>query len=190
MSDFESEEHRLLCHLYQVLHGDLKMCGCNQPEAGLRLVHDLLRLAPFHEDERWRQAQALVGSDGAFQLVISLMSEADLLEHGGTLSGSWLAHRGRWMLWAVEQLGGIDGLGERLEADAVGYPHRWDEECAPACWVLPNNWRPGDEQPAPKSEPPATVPVAVPCPGPSCARYLYGTRHEHTELQPCGGEQR
>jgi hypothetical protein len=35
---------------------------------------------------------------------------------------------------------------------------------------------------------PGEVPVTVPCPGPSCARYLYGAVHEHTELQPSGGE--
>jgi hypothetical protein len=31
---------------------------------------------------------------------------------------------------------------------------------------------------------PGEVLVTVPCPGPSCARYLYGAEHQHTEVQP------
>jgi hypothetical protein len=37
--------------------------------------------------------------------------------------------------------------------------------------------------------PPGAVPVAVPCPGSPCARYLYGAVHQHTELRASGGEE-
>lgn len=177
--DFDSEEQRLLCHLYQVLCADLPSCGCNDPQAAHKLVHDLVSLAPFYENERWRKAEQLVGSEGAFQIVISALNDAELLEHGGSMGGSWLGKRGRWFLWAVEQVGGIEGLVEKL--DGVGYPHGWDSEakalrpCEDSCWVVPDDWQPHINQPGRQSDPASE-------PG-TCVRCLYGTPHQHAKAK-------
>lgn len=35
-------EHDLLCHLYKVLYDDIPNCGCNEPDAAFRLIHDIV----------------------------------------------------------------------------------------------------------------------------------------------------
>ncbi|MGW2371736.1 hypothetical protein [Kitasatospora sp. NPDC001683] len=130
MTDEQAEN--LLCHLYQVFYGDLDMCGCYMPQAAVTLVYELLRITPYYEDRRWKQAEALAGGAGSFQLLISMLTNADLMVHSSSLGGSSATDRGRWVVWAVEQLGGPSGLGDRL--DEVGYPHDADEQCTDACW--------------------------------------------------------
>lgn len=128
-------------HLYLIFADDIPLCGCGDPQAGRALVHQLLTLTPFYEDGHAQQAEALCGTNGAFQIIIGLLNHAGLLEHGSSHHGSWLTDRGRWVLWAVDQLGGIDALDARLEH--TGYPHEWDskkhamQECADACWTIP-----------------------------------------------------
>lgn len=127
-------EQHILEHLYRVFYGDLSICGCSSPGAAWVLLHELLKLAPLHKDGHSREALRLIGSDGAHQFVLSALSEAGLLEHGSSLGGSWLTDKGRWVLWAIGQLGGAGDLDERF--DAVGYPHGRGEECTDACWRI------------------------------------------------------
>src|SRR5207302_9419573 len=58
------------CHLYALFADNITGCGCNQPETAYYLVRDILDLVPFHDDGNWLKVQALIGSDGAFQIVI------------------------------------------------------------------------------------------------------------------------
>jgi hypothetical protein len=131
----------IACHLYLVFCEQLPSCGCGDPEAGYQLIHQLLALDQLHQDDNWRKAEELCGSPGAHQLVLSALNDADLLEHGTSISNSWRTGRGDWVMWAVEQLGGIDALDARL-SDA-GYPHEYDpktkrlRECTDACWTIP-----------------------------------------------------
>jgi hypothetical protein len=182
MTDPTDAEHDLLCHLHKILYDDIPNCGCNEPDAAFKLIHDIVLLAPLHSGT-WVQARELIGSDGAFQIVLSAMTDAKLLEHGGSMGGSWLGSRGRWFLWAVEQAGGIDGLDDKLQS--VGFPHERDEElkdmqpCTDACWTVPDG-----SEPAPKLVPKLIDPVVfVACPGPSCVSYQYGADHQHTARQ-------
>lgn len=146
------EPDDVLCHLYKVLCNDVPNCGCNEPQAAYELVYRLLVLAPFHQGT-WREAQELIGSSGAFQIVIAALTEAGLLEHGGTLGGSWLTGKGRWVLWAVEQVGGIADLDDRLSM--AGFPHydvprddpAYGAECSAACWAVPEGWEPAGPAP-------------------------------------------
>lgn len=137
--EFDSEEQRLLCHLYATLN-KIPCCGCGNPEDAHRLIHQILSLAPLHTDDSWQKARELIGSDGAFQIVLSALNDANLMEHGTTVGGSWLTDRGKWFLWAVEQVGGIGTLTDKL--DGVGFPHDWDYEaqdvrpCVDACWTI------------------------------------------------------
>lgn len=85
----------LMSRLYKVLYEDVPMCGCGDPAAAYRLVYDLLRLTPWYEEKRWEQAQQLIGTDGAFQIVVSALTEADLLDRGGSIGGSWITEGAR-----------------------------------------------------------------------------------------------
>lgn len=67
------------------------------------------------------------------------------------------------MLWAAEQVGGIDGLDDRL--DLAGYPHA-DRECDSGCWAVPEGWGPAEELPEPTIAEPVVVPYPTPLPGP------------------------
>lgn len=179
MTETGDAEQDLLCHLYKLLCDDIPNCGCNQPDAAFKLVHDIMLLAPLHSGT-WVKARELIGSDGAFQIVLAAMTDAGLLSHSGTIGGSSLGERGRWFLWAVEQVGGIDGLDAKLEY--AGFPHSYDRElqdmepCTDACWAVPDEWEP---VPVLVPEPIEAV-VFVPCPGSACASYRYGVDHQHT----------
>ncbi|MBM9509970.1 hypothetical protein [Actinacidiphila acididurans] len=139
---FPPHLEEVACHLYLVFCEHLPFCGCGDPAAGYKLAHQILTLAPLYEDGRWRQAEELCGTPGAHQLVLAALTEAGLLEHGSSIGGSWITDRGRWVLWAVEQIGGIDVLEDRL--DNAGFPHEWDpvaktqQECTDACWTIPS----------------------------------------------------
>lgn len=171
MNEFTSERDRLLCHLYKVLCDDLPSCGCGWPEAANQLVWQVLKLMPTYGDEKKHQLRELIGPEGVQQLVLCMLDDAGLISHGVSTDSAQLQPRGRWVLWAVEQTGGIDGLQERL--DAVGFPHS-DRECDDGCWVVPDGWVPFEEPVVA-----VATPVAVPCPGAPCPSYLYGVPHQH-----------
>jgi hypothetical protein len=135
-------------HLYVIFCTKLPYCGCGNPEDGYRLIQQLLALAPLYANDHWRKARELCGSDGAHQLILAALTDADLMEHGGSIGGSWLTDRGRWVLWAVEQIGGIEALETLLDtgadrsAPAPGAPHydpetKQMQDCTDACWTIP-----------------------------------------------------
>lgn len=167
------EHEDLLDHLYQVLYGDIRYCGCGYPAQATVLVHELLTAFSWGlEGDAWDRKEAvirrLLPSPGVQHLVLSMLTAASLTEHGTSIHGSWLTPRGKWFLWAVATVGGADGLDEQL--DAAGFPHDGETECTAACWQIPDGWAPpalAPEQPAPP-------------PGP-CVRCLYGTPHQHEE---------
>lgn len=146
--EFVSEEERLLCHLYQVLCSDgpedVPSCGCGWPQESNRLVWQILSLMPTYGPEKKRRLRELVGPEGVQQLVLCTLDRAELISHGLSTDSADLTPRGRWVLWAVERTGGIDGLAGRL--NEVGYPHA-DRECVEDCWVVPNDWTPTGEVP-------------------------------------------
>ena len=186
MSDeFESETERLLCHLYQIVYSDLNLCGCGWPDEAIALIHELLTAISWGRgDGAWQKIRAvrqrLLPTPALEHLVISLLDHADLTDHGTSIRTSWLTDHGKWFLWAVEQVGGVEGLDDRL--CEVGYPHPWDPElkdtkpCTDACWAIPEGWEP------PGPEPVATVVPAIAEPAEApCVRCLYGTPHRHEE---------
>ncbi|MCX5239807.1 hypothetical protein OG824_31860 [Streptomyces prunicolor] len=141
-ADGNVEQEDLLSHLYRVLHSDMPSCGCGDPGAADRLVIGLLTVFAGRGDGRSRRVGELIGgTDGAQQIVLASLDHAGLIDHGTSVWGSWLTERGKWVLWAVEQVGGVDGLDEKL--DEVGFPHEWDSEtkamqpCTDDCWRVP-----------------------------------------------------
>ncbi len=139
MSEFESEKHRLLCHLYLVLDEDVPNCGCGWPQAARQLVWELLVLMPTYGDQKKRRLRELIGPEGSQQIVLCALEKAELITHGVSVDSAALAPRGRWLLWAVEQVGGATGLDAQLET--AGYPHA-GRECDEACWTVPDGWQP------------------------------------------------
>jgi len=176
MTDDRTDD--ILCHLYKILCDDVPSCGCGWPEDARRLVWDVLSLMPSYGEDKKQRLAELIGPVGSRQIVLNALQDAKLISHGVCVDSAWLEPHGRWFLWAVEQVGGIDGLSEQIY-DA-GYPHfeppgYEGRECDDACWQVPDCWEPTVE-PTPKSAPE----VLAPCPGGQCPHYLYGVKHEHT----------
>jgi hypothetical protein len=109
-------------HIYKLLYGDIGMCGCGNPEDAYELIRRVLDLAPFHQHPE--SVRDLIGHDGSYHLVLSLLTNAGLIEHGGGIGGSWLTGKGkhyrellrRYEWDAIE----ADGGGVISE---IGYPH-------------------------------------------------------------------
>ena len=73
---------------------------------------------------------------GVRQIVIGAVGNLDLIDHGSSYYSSWLTEKGKWLLWAVEQIGGIEDLSEKWEH--VGFPrHENDGPCTAKCWKIP-----------------------------------------------------
>jgi hypothetical protein len=121
-----------LQHLNQVFYTELHQCGCGSPQETWELIHELLSLAPFYEDGRWKQVEGILGR--AYGFVLGVLAEVELLEHGGSVGGSWITEKGRWLLEAVGTVG-LSDLDEKV--DLFGLPHYTDDgtgECGPECW--------------------------------------------------------
>lgn len=116
-----------LQHIYKIVWDDLPLCGCGNPEAGVALVHELLKLAPLYE--HGREVEALLPAEGVYYMVLGSLDEAGLLEHGSNISGSWLTPKGTWFLQALNALENFAALD-----DVPGLPHDGDN-CTDACWV-------------------------------------------------------
>ena len=68
------------------------LCGCGRPQEGARLVRDILNLCPLYDN---RPAfETLIPHVGAQMLLLGLLDNAGLIEHGGGIGGSWLTEKG------------------------------------------------------------------------------------------------
>lgn len=120
-------------HIYKLMYGDLSICGCGVPGDAFALVRDLLGLTPFYDNPD--EVQNLIGGHpGAYHLILSMLDEAGLIEHGGTIGGSWATKKGTYYLWAMNAVT-WDQVDNR-ELFQVGYPHD-GAECTDACWEVP-----------------------------------------------------
>ncbi|NUQ98305.1 MAG: hypothetical protein HOY79_17735 [Streptomyces sp.] len=131
------------CHLHALFYDHIVGCGCNQPETAYNLVRNILNLAPFYTDGNWRKVETLIGSEGAFQIIVGLLSSLDLLEHGSSMGGSWITPKGEYVRelmgrheWATTE---YDSDGEPDGVDDAGYPECCHAEtgCPPEHWLAP-----------------------------------------------------
>lgn len=74
---------------------NLRFCGCGQPEDAARFLLRLLELAPFYEDVSSRALDAMMPTSGNYWLTLYMLTDMDLIEHGGNASGSWLTDKGK-----------------------------------------------------------------------------------------------
>lgn len=121
-----------LNHLYRLFDEELKLCECGTPEAAYRLVHHLLELTPFYEHPE--EVTEAAGGEGPAHLVLSMLTNADLIEHGGAIGGSWITPKGAWFR---DVLRNIDNW-EDFADDRPGIPDLHDgKKCTDACWNAP-----------------------------------------------------
>ena len=85
-------------HFANAVIDDLPLCGCGRHDAILAEIGNVLRSAkpPYYLVE-W-EPPAEFGSLGGELLLHAMSSRADLLEHGGSVYGSWLTERGQRFL--------------------------------------------------------------------------------------------
>ena len=119
-------------HLYRLFDEELNLCECGNPEDAYNLIRHLLELAPFYEHpERVTEA---AGGPGAAHLILSMLTNADLIEHGGAIGGSWITPKGAWFR---DVLRDIDNW-ENFTDNRPGIPDlHGGEKCTAACWNAP-----------------------------------------------------
>jgi hypothetical protein len=98
---------------YGVIYDQLHNCGCGHHKERLALVRQVLRDCPLHDDERWRAYDT-----PAAEWLLCVMSDADLIEHGGTVSGSWITDKGKRLLTVFENPAAWESL---TDDGPVGY---------------------------------------------------------------------
>lgn len=121
-------------HLFQVFDRDMYFCGCGDPEPAYDLVRELLTLMPLHDAGNKLDARRRIPDDGVWHIVLSVMTHAGLIEHGGSVNGSWITDKGRWLLWAMNQVGDREDWSE--EMNEFGIPH-YPMACTADCFVIP-----------------------------------------------------
>jgi hypothetical protein len=118
-------------HLYRLFTDDLGLRDCSMPQEAYNLVRDLLA-SYLDEDGDHRTREALIGSPGATPLVLIMLENAGLIEHGATVEGAWLTGKGRTSLEMMRH--------QEWESDddfnigEIGYPHDSDD-CTAECWT-------------------------------------------------------
>ena len=117
------------CHLY-ALTAEIGWCGCGWPGAAYDLVRDLL--AHFH-DRDGRDVVQMVGSEAAAQIVLYRLQQAHLIDHGTSVTSSWMTDKGRYALYLMRRHPHAE-----LEQGA-GFPACFDWRegtgCPDECWV-------------------------------------------------------
>ena len=141
-------------HLDQLFYSDMKFCGCGDPESVYELTRDLLELlrerweegaepqpqGPASEElaahegvkitfdwRGWKQRfrDRIGGGDGTYYAVLYWLDGSGLIEHGGSVSGSWLTLKGKHYLSLMQ-------AHEWDDVDEVGLPHDGND-CGPGC---------------------------------------------------------
>lgn len=80
--------------------GRIGMCGCGSPEAGFNFLRSVLAVCDRRSKTEWLNASQeiakLVASNPhvAAEVLLHFLNARDLLEHGGSVAGSWLTDYG------------------------------------------------------------------------------------------------
>ncbi|WP_327335146.1 hypothetical protein OG473_39650 (plasmid) [Streptomyces anulatus] len=126
----DNDRENVLQHVNGLFYMDLGLCGCGLPEESFDLVRSLLALAPYHQSPEVRkQVAALCGNSVAQHMILSMLDGAELIEHGGTITGAWLTDKGEWYLQVMNSISDWDEID-------VGIPHNGGK-CTDACWRVP-----------------------------------------------------
>lgn len=82
---------------------DLGMCDCGQPGSIADMIATVLRLMPLHDSTNQDALRDLILLSGVRQAFLHMMSNAGLIEYGGTVEGAWITPLGNEYLriWAT-----------------------------------------------------------------------------------------
>lgn len=105
-------------------------CGCGNPEEALELIHDLLKAAPYYENRE--RLKELLPTTGLEMLVLGALDNAQLVEHGGSIGGSWLTDRGKQVLAALDQVAAEEGYEAYEDTMRCAHGRTIEEDC-PEC---------------------------------------------------------
>lgn len=79
---------------------DLPICGCDDPDAAVVLIRQILER---HAGDDWpRDLDDLLPDGPIRHIVLAALTNAQLLEHGGTIMGSWLTEEGKRLLASMQ----------------------------------------------------------------------------------------
>ena len=74
------------------------MCGCSEFEPMQRLIIKLLEWHGADMGNRPKWDTLFNGNTGVFYIIAGIMTEADLIEHGGSIRCGWLTDKGKLLL--------------------------------------------------------------------------------------------
>ena len=86
--------------------GVLGMCGCGNPKEAYNFLRDILKICDRranHDDDKapWVNAQEEIAKlvaanpDLSAHVLLHFLTDKDVLEHGGSVGGSWLTSMGQ-----------------------------------------------------------------------------------------------
>lgn len=113
--------HNELGWAYIILFWPLAMCGCGQFGARLALLKETLEAMPLYESKK--DLDYLKTPLGEW--LLSIITHAELIEHGTSIGGSWLTDMGFRFLKCLEDLDALEayidehGMCECPECDGV-----------------------------------------------------------------------
>lgn len=105
-------------------------CGCGQPWEALALIHRVLKLAPLYASQD--ELERLLPGPGVQMIVLYALTEADLLEHGGSIGGSWLTDTGKLALATLDAIAEEEGYERYTETGRCVHGVSFDQSC-PEC---------------------------------------------------------
>ena len=79
------------------------ICGCGCPEQAAQGLLAILELCPLFENEGFEQLSKLCGDKRFAYLLVYILNNRKLLEHGGSAGGSWLTPHGEVMREALRR---------------------------------------------------------------------------------------
>lgn len=100
-------EHNELSWGYNILFFQLKACGCGLFNDRLALLKETLEVMPLHTAPVPDYLRTPLG-----EWFLSTLTDADLIEHGSSLGGSWITPKGERLL---KCLADIDVFEEHID---------------------------------------------------------------------------
>lgn len=88
--------------LYHIFADKMQWCACGRPQDSAALVRDVLRLCPLYEHQA--EFEELIQPDSAGQIILYILTSADVIEHGVAVDGSWITPLGTSMLEVLETI--------------------------------------------------------------------------------------
>ncbi|MFC7794551.1 hypothetical protein [Streptomyces cinereoruber] len=117
-------------HINRLFYMDLHLCGCGLPEEAFDLVRDLLAVIGSDSKKPWKELESLVPQGAALHMVLSMLDEAGLIDHGRIITGCWLTPKGTWYLRQLRKVDDWDDI------HGIGLPHD-GTACTDRCFLPP-----------------------------------------------------